>query len=158
MNDRNILTKTVTRYTDGGPDGWMQSPTGEFVRYDDIKHLLQDEPTASREVVMFTCGCRAVPPGVPDHCLNHADGVPVNRPAEPSDAHHCETCQCPEIEKTGFPIPAREPPADPYYSEQSVHCENCKRTYQITANAPVKLERLDCKCGHSTALNRTCKP
>jgi len=30
---------TVTRYTDGGPEGWMQSPTGEFVRYEDYEQL-----------------------------------------------------------------------------------------------------------------------
>jgi len=30
---------TVTRYTDGGPEGWMQSPTGEFVKYEDYERL-----------------------------------------------------------------------------------------------------------------------
>ena len=30
---------TVLRYTDGGPEGWMQSPTGEFVRYEDYERL-----------------------------------------------------------------------------------------------------------------------
>ncbi len=29
----------VTRYTDGGPEGWMQSPTGEFVAYADYERL-----------------------------------------------------------------------------------------------------------------------
>ena len=33
------MTKTVMRYTDGGPEGWMQSPTGEFVRYEDYAAL-----------------------------------------------------------------------------------------------------------------------
>jgi hypothetical protein len=62
------MTKTVMRYTDGGPEGWMQSPTGEFVRYEDYAALerecrelqqlvppdkfvwkLPDEPGARRE-------------------------------------------------------------------------------------------------------------
>lgn len=33
------MTKTVTRYTDGGTEGWMQSPTGEFVRWLDYAQL-----------------------------------------------------------------------------------------------------------------------
>ena len=33
---------TVTRYTDGGPEGWMQTPTGEFVRYEDYERLRQE--------------------------------------------------------------------------------------------------------------------
>lgn len=33
------MTKDVVRYTDGGPDGWMQTPTGEFVRFEDYERL-----------------------------------------------------------------------------------------------------------------------
>lgn len=37
---------TLARYTDGGLDGWMQTPTGEFVRFQDcqveVKRLTQD--------------------------------------------------------------------------------------------------------------------
>lgn len=31
---------TATRYTDGGPEGWMQSPTGEFVKYEDYQSVV----------------------------------------------------------------------------------------------------------------------
>lgn len=30
---------SIIRYTDGGFEGWMQSPTGEFVTYEDYAKL-----------------------------------------------------------------------------------------------------------------------
>jgi hypothetical protein len=40
------MTKHVTRWSVGGQDNRFQHEGGEWVRYDDIKHLLQDEPPA----------------------------------------------------------------------------------------------------------------
>lgn len=43
-----LMTKTVTRYNaaSGTLAGAVESVDGEFVRYKDIAHLLQDEPKA----------------------------------------------------------------------------------------------------------------
>lgn len=59
------MTKPITRYMQpvvqnvGWPDGFelktvslVESPKGEWVRYDDIKHLLQDEPSEDSEIPM----------------------------------------------------------------------------------------------------------
>jgi hypothetical protein len=39
------VTKTVNRYSVGNFNNRFQHDAGEWVLYDDIKHLLQDEPT-----------------------------------------------------------------------------------------------------------------
>lgn len=54
---------TIIRYTDGGPEGWMQSPTGEFVLYEDyakaLSARLQDLEEIKQERLTWamTCGC-----------------------------------------------------------------------------------------------------
>lgn len=80
------MTKTVMRYTQPCVQTQpglefkveevelFEDPKGKWVRYEDIKHLLQDEPTCN-------CGCN-----VPD---GHHSQCPLYRPRDVQLCPHC---------------------------------------------------------------------
>jgi hypothetical protein len=51
------MTKTVNRYSVGNFNNRFQHDAGEWVLYDDIKHLLQDEPVPHYHQNCATCRC-----------------------------------------------------------------------------------------------------
>jgi hypothetical protein len=83
--DEPCVSKTVTRYEPNLNGHMAEMADGDWVRYDDIKHLLQDEPTAER-ICHWRCCTKPMAPDDSYLCAEHRAimaPVTVNRPAEP---------------------------------------------------------------------------